>query len=137
MTEVKQDPGEVFAALALAFGQLKPEDQSAAIDEVYNALSTILEQRLDDTGIPPEEASEHDGLRPLMMAVNMVRAVFGSRGRVHVFRANEAALIATQLHGDHVDLRVIDAADGARATEVLRSLAATLQPNVRSTLPPS
>jgi hypothetical protein len=137
MTDVKQDPGEVFAALALAFGQLEPEQQSAAIDEVYNALSSMLEQRLDDTGIPPEEASEHDGLRPLMMAVNMVRAVFGSRGRVHVFRANEAALIASQTHGDHVDLRLIEAAEAPHATELLREVAAPHQAHLRSTLPPS
>jgi len=66
VTETKQDPGEVFAA---------------AITHIYNALDGELERQLDDTGIAPEDAAEHDGLRPLMLTINMVKAMFGSHGR--------------------------------------------------------
>ncbi|MGD9749408.1 MAG: hypothetical protein AB7W59_00270 [Acidimicrobiia bacterium] len=135
MTEIKQDPGEVFAALATAFGGLPPEAQSAAITHVYNALGSELERQLDDTGIAPEDAADHDGLRPLMLAINMVKAVFGSEGRVHVFRAAEAALIVQVTRPPHVEAHVIEAANGPLATDVVKTLAKQVGGHPRSTPP--
>lgn len=136
MTEVKQDPGEVFSALAMAFGAMAPEAQSEAITTIYATLDKLLEERLDTAGIEAEQAADHDVLRPLMLAVNMVRAMFGSRGRVRVLRSGEAALITSAMPNAPASVQVIEAVEGETANALVKRLAA-LAHTPSTPVPPS
>lgn len=119
MTEIKQDCGDVFTALAQAFGALGTKAQEAAITEIYDALTKLIEQRLDEVGVAAEDATDHDAVRPLMLAVNMIRTMFGSHGRVRVFRVHEAAVVINVASYPHVEAYVIAAGEGGEVATVL------------------
>lgn len=85
----EQDPGDVFPALADAFSNLASEEQTNAINKVTKAMHKALQKALDKSDGKKQDA--------LMIAINMVRTMFASKGRVVVLRVAQAAVLISQV----------------------------------------